>query len=180
MAADSRNSGVHSTPASATGLARGDHRELREAVDEIGAAVFEVRARGCSPSLRRRFESAVGETSVDSMGAIPERPSASARANSAVFRPRAQMAPMPVMATRRMRYSAAFSPADFASSSRSTPSHICRMPRTCAHFFIGDADVEFVFEREEDLHGVHGVDAQLHEIAVDGHRLDGDSLGRWR
>ena len=42
MAADSRSSGVHSTAALRHGLARGDDRELGEAVDEIGAAVVEI------------------------------------------------------------------------------------------------------------------------------------------
>ena len=35
------------------------------------------------------------------------------------------------------------------------------------HLFIRHIDVEFIFEREDDVHGIHGVDTQLFEAAVD-------------
>ena len=71
------------------------------------------------------------------------------------------MAPMPVMATRRMRYSAAFAAGGLRQQQ---PLHTLAHLADAAHlphFFIGDADVELVLEREEDFHRIHGVDAQL-------------------
>src|SRR5258708_38491926 len=37
-------------------------------------------------------------------------------------------------------------------------------------------DVKFVFQSEENVHAVHGVDAQLFKRAVDSDLLDGDAL----
>ena len=77
MAAVSRSSGVHSTPASVHGLARGDHRELREAVDEVGAAVVEVRlvavALHFGAVLKPHLGHVGGFDRADAGAALPQR-----------------------------------------------------------------------------------------------------------
>jgi len=45
------------------------------------------------------------------------------------------------------------------------------------YFFIRDTDVEFVFQSEQDLDGVHGIDSQLLKFAVDGDGFERNPLG---
>jgi uncharacterized protein related to proFAR isomerase len=66
------------------------------------------------------------------------------------------------MATRRITGPWA-SPPTLAASSLSTPSTIWRTLRDRLHFFVWDADVEFIFEGEKNLDRIHGIDAQLFE-----------------
>ena len=46
-----------------------------------------------------------------------------------------------------------------------------------AHLIIGNGDVEFVFQGEEDFHRVHRIDPQLLEFAVDRDLFEGNPLG---
>src|ERR1700719_4639213 len=99
---------------------------------------------------------------------MPERPCSSELQNSAVFRPRAEMAPMPVMTTRRirllflrlcarrLRYQLldAFDHFPYAADL------LCLL--------VWYRDVELVFQREQDIDAVHRIDAQLLKRAIDG------------
>ena len=58
------------------GFARGDHRELREAVHEVRAAVVEVRLVAVVLALRRRSESATGRRRWIRSGRCPAGPGA--------------------------------------------------------------------------------------------------------
>ena len=110
------------------GLARGDDGELREAVHEIGAAVVEVGRMACSRAPRRRCGSARWSNRPTAMGPMPQQPSTRDCQNSPVLRPRAQMTPMPVTATRRTLLARRrVGLGGHQSSAR--PSTICRMVR---------------------------------------------------
>ena len=90
------------------------------------------------------------------------------------------MAPMPVMATRRIAYWPAGASAFLAATSLSTPAHISRTLRTVRTSSSGMVISNSFFEREQDLDGVHRVDAQLLELAIDGHGLERECAWRWR
>ena len=88
------------------------------------------------------------------------------------------MTPMPVTTTRRIRKAGAarraivgvgcgFSLESVSSTSRHSFHHVADAADVL-HFFVGNVDIELVFEREDDVDAVHRVDAQLFEAAVDG------------
>src|SRR5215468_8418116 len=109
------------------------------------------------------------------MGPMPGRPARRLSANSAVLRPRAQITPMPVTATRRMlrRAGSAFSLSRYQLlHSHYHLAHVAHV----ANLIVGDGNVELVFKRKEDFHRVHGIDAEFLELAVDGDFLDRDLL----
>ena len=75
--------------------------------------------------------------------------------------------------TRRIRtrlalYPPARRPELRRSTSRAHPFDHVANTADGLHFLIGHIDVELVFQREDDVDAVHGVDAQLFEAAVDG------------
>src|SRR6516225_8636690 len=107
------------------------------------------------------------------MRPIPDFPSKTAAANSETSRPSAEIAPMPVIATRRILLaSGSVSRAESRTRpglSRYKPGHaLDHLPHSAhfAHLVIRDIDIEFVFEREQDLDRVHGIDIQLLELAL--------------
>jgi hypothetical protein len=101
MAAVSRNSGGPFDAGIGHSLARRNHGELCEAVHKIGAAVFEPIRMGNIPSLRRRSESGRWNNPWRESGRYPGDLAQGLRELRRV-RPRALMAPAPVITTRRI------------------------------------------------------------------------------
>src|SRR5690242_17677037 len=156
-------------------LARGDDGELREAVHEIGAAIVEVRPVAVvghlGAVLKTNLRHVGGLNRTDTAAAETERLGefrgvAAERADGAGSRygdaPHRLLGRRAGVLRRYQLFDAGAHIADAAHGTR---------------FFIGDGDVEFVFEREENFHGIHGVDIQRLEVAIDRYGLERNSLG---
>ncbi len=158
------------------GLARGNHRELREAVHEVRAPVVEVRlvsvvldlgavlktqARGVGgfnlPDAAAPFAQRLGE-----FGGIAAQRTDGACAGD-------HDASHRLIAGWRVRAFCGHQPFHAGT-------HIADVAHA-AHFLVGNADIELALEGEQDLYGVHRIDSQLHELAIDGHGFDGNALG---
>src|SRR5579864_315793 len=108
---------------------------------------------------------------------MPEHPRSSELQNSAALRPRAEMAPMPVVTARRirllfLRLRAGRLRYQFFDALDHLPD-----AADLLGLLVGNRDVELVFQREQDIDAVHRIDAQLLERAVDGDFFGADPLG---
>ena len=176
IAAVSRSSGVHSMCASCHRLARRNHRELREAVHEVRAPVFEIGRVAVLLDLR-----AVLKADPRHVGGFDRRDAAAACQQrfgefAGVAAQRADRA-HPGDRDASHRYwpagpSAFFGGDQFLHSG----AHVADVAHA-AHFVVGNADIELVFESEQDLDGIHRIDSQLLELAIDGHGFEGNALG---
>src|SRR4051812_23756428 len=94
---------------------------------------------------------------------MPERPAESASQKDATSGPSAEMAPTPVITTRRLdrncRATSAFHQLlhSFGHLAYSADGAGC---------VIGDVDVELILKREQNINAIQGVDLQLLERAV--------------
>ena len=86
------------------------------------------------------------------------------------------MAPMPVMATRRIRYWPALECWRLRHQFLDPFHHLAHVA-DLLRLLVGNGDVELVLEREENLDGVHGIDVELFEglsmVTVSGNALGG-------
>jgi hypothetical protein len=176
MAAFSRKLGRPGNSGVADGLARGDHGELRETVHEVGAAVVEVWLMAVTLYLGAVLEAELGAVGGFNGG----------DAGAALAKRLREFRGIPAQSADRAHAGDGHAPHALLAGFRAVGfggdqlldalAHLADVAHV-AHLVVGNADIEFIFEGEEDFDGIHGIDPQLLEIALDRHRWKGNALG---
>ncbi len=151
---------------------RRDHRELGEAIDHVRFFRREMIVGGRSLLPPRRCGSGDRGTRCSVIGPTPQRPSRRAFWNASRLFPNPQMTPIPVTTTLRIRMRRARDRSgcrleDSLFDQRAHSFHHVANAANGLHLFVGHVDVELVFQREDDVDAVHGIDPQFLETAVD-------------
>ena len=109
---------------------------------------------------------------------MPQRPAWSDCQNSPASRPRAEMTPTPVTATRCGIVSGDGGLVSLSTLQklRDTVDHVAHGSQILSSI-IGNIDIKFAFHREQDVDAVQRIDAELLEGAVGGDLLLGKMLG---
>jgi len=157
------------------GLARGDYGELRETVHEVGAAVVEVWLMAVTPHLGGVLEAQQGAVHGFDGG----------DAGAALAQRLRELRGIPAQSADGAHTGDGHAPHALLAGLRAVGfggdqlldalAHLADVAHA-AHIVVGNADIEFIFEGEEDFDGIHGIDAQLLEIALDRDRWKGMRL----